>query len=399
MVKMHVLIIEAVLTGHHSGYLTHIAAAYMDAGHNVTVTAIQRDAAHPAIDRLKTQFGDAFSVMPLDDAKYDAALHSRLGKPGSELALRRLFGQAYSVVHRAKAVDYVFLPYLDYCLFALGLLGSPFGLTQWGGICMRPSFHYKHFGVSAPTPKLAATKRTLFLRLLRSKTLKSLYTIDELLHRFVSERHSHWTERLQYVPDPAELNGSHTYESAREAFGIPNGAVVVLVYGALDGRKGMDVLVTAMSSPGVPSTLQLLVAGKQSASIQLFMQTPIVQTLTRDGRCHVINCFVDAKIEQMVFSASDIVWLGYRNHYSMSGVLILSEIAGKPIIGTKEGLIGWFIKNRNLGSAVDITNQAEIRTELIKISTTDKNKLKDNGSYTAKTHTWVNLTSKVTKII
>ena len=83
----------------------------------------------------------------------------------------------------------------------------------------------------------------------------------------------------------------------------------------------------------------------------------------------------------------------------MSGVLILSEIAGKPIIGTKEGLIGWYIKNRNLGSAVDITNQAEIRTELIKISTTDKNKLKDNGSYTAKTHTWVNLTSKVTKII
>ena len=68
MVKMHVLIIEAVLPGHHSGYLTHIAAAYMDAGHNVTVTAIQRDAAHPAIDRLKTQFGDAFSVMPLDDA-------------------------------------------------------------------------------------------------------------------------------------------------------------------------------------------------------------------------------------------------------------------------------------------------------------------------------------------
>ncbi|MCM2342310.1 glycosyltransferase [Rhodoferax sp.] len=361
---MHVLIVEAALTGHHSGYLGRIATAYMEAGHTITVTVLHRDAAHPAIDRLKMQFGEAFNVVPLDDAKYEAALHSHLGEAGRELALRRLFGQAYRFVHKAKPVDYVFLPYLDYCLYALGLLGAPFGPTQWGGICMRPSFHYGRYGVIAPKPKLANVKRALFLKLLRSKTLKSVYTIDELLHRYVAEWHTQWAHRLQYVPDPAELKGSHTYESARQALGIPDGAVVVLVYGAIDERKGLDVLVEAMCSPEVPKTLHLLVAGRQSAAIQPLMQSAQISSLTQEGRCHVINSFVDDAVEQMVFSATDIVWLGYRNHYAMSGVLVLSAIAGKPVIATQDGLIGWYTTIKNLGRTVNIKKLNQIISAL-----------------------------------
>lgn len=364
---MHVLIIEAALTGHHSGYLERIAAAYMEAGHSVTATVLQRDATHPAIDRLKARFSGAFTVLPLDDVKYDAAFHSRFGEPGRELALRRLFGRAYHVVHQTKPVDYVFLPYLDYCLYALGLLGSAFGLTQWGGICMRLSFHYSDYGVIAPKPKLANVKRTLFLKLLRSKTLKSAYTIDELLHRFVDERHTPWAQRLQYVPDPAELKGSHTYESGRQALGIPDGAVVILVYGAIDGRKGLDVLVGAMGSPDVPKTLHLLVAGRQSTDIQFLMQSAQFNTLMQQGRCHVINSFVDDAMEQMVFAATDIVWLGYRNHYTMSGVLVLAALSGKIILGTEQGLIGWYVNEKHLGCVVDANNIISVKTEIIRL--------------------------------
>ena len=364
---MHVLIIEAALTGHHPGYLGRIAAAYMEAGHTVTVTVLRRDASHPAIDRLKTQFGDEFNVLPLDDTKYDAALHSRLGESGRELALRRLFGQAYRTVQQVKSVDYVFLPYLDYCLYALGLLGSPFGSTQWGGICMRPSFHYRHFGVIAPTPKLANIKRALFLRLLQSKTLKSVYTIDELLHRYVAARHSQRAHRLQVVPDPAELNGNHTYESARQVLGVPAGALVVLVYGAITRRKGLEVLLEAISRAEVPKTLHLLVVGQQSADIKLLMQSSQVSVLMAQERCHVIDNFVDDAIEQMVFTGTDIVWLGYRNHFAMSGVLVLAALSKKIILGTQQGLIGWHIKEKQLGCTVDINDVSKVCINLIKL--------------------------------
>ena len=394
---MHVLIVEAALSGHHSGYLGRIAAAYMEAGHTVTVTVLRRDASHPAIDRLKTQFGDAFNVLPIDDTKYDAALHSRLGEAGRELALRRLFGQAYRTVQQVKPVDYVFLPYLDYCLYALGLLGSPFGPTQWGGICMRPSFHYRYFGVIAPTPKLANIKRALFLRLLQSKTLKSVYTIDELLHRYVTERHSQRAHRLQYVPDPAELKGSHTYESARQALGIPDGAVVVLVYGAIDERKGLDVLVEAMSHPFAPKTLHLLVAGRQSAAIQPLMQSTQVSALTQEGRCHVINDFVEDAVEQMVFAASDIVWLGYKKHFVMSGVLVLSAMAGKPVIANKEGLIGWYVKRNNLGVCVESDNALQVidAFHYINNSKKSRDKEKNLSQVVIACHDWSMLILKI----
>lgn len=388
---MHILIIEAALTGHHSGYLERIAAAYMMAGHSVTATVLQRDTSHLAIGRLKSKFGSAFHVVPLDDGKYDAALRSRLGEPGREIALRKIFGQSYCAIHKENPVDYVFLPYMDYCLYALGLLGSPFGLTQWGGICMRPSFHYEHYGVIAPKPKLANVKRALFLKLLRSKTLKSVYTIDELLHRFVVERHATCSQRLRYVPDPAELNGSHTYESARQELGIPDGAVVVLVYGAIDGRKGLDVLVEAISSVEVPKTLHLLVVGRQSAAIKPLMQSTHVNALTQEGRFHIINRFVDDAMEQMVFAASDIVWLGYRNHYAMSGVLVLASIAGKKIIATQDGLIGWYVREKNIGSVINIHVKYEIVSELIEFNSfKNSNKITCQSEFVIP-HTWNNL--------
>lgn len=393
---MHVLIIEAALTGHHSGYLERIAAAYMEAGNSVTATVLQRDTSHPAIGRLQSKFGTAFNVVPLDDARYDAALRSRLGESGREVALRQMFGQSYRAVQQVKPVDYVFLPYLDYCLYALGLLGSPFGPTQWGGICMRPSFHYENYGVIAPRPKLANVKRALFLKLLRSKTLKSVYTIDELLHRFVAERHAPWTHRLQYVPDPAELKGSHTYESARKALGIPGGAVVVLVYGAIDGRKGLDALVEAMSSPEVPKTLNLLVAGRQSAAIQPLMQSTQVSTLMQDGRCHVINSFVDDAVEQMVFAASDIVWLGYRNHYAMSGVLVLAAISGKPVIATQDGLIGWYTRERELGLAIDIKSARQLVDALQSLVPDRHGKVRKMDKKILTQHDWANLVAAIT---
>jgi len=357
---MHILIIEAALTGHHSGYLERIAAAYMDAGHSVSVTVLQGNAKHLAIERLKSTYGAAFNVVPLNDAKYQAALHSSMGEPGRELALRRMFGKAYSVVHQSNPVDYVFIPYLDYCLYALGLLGSPFGSAQWGGICMRPSFHYSQFGVIAPKPKLAKVKHTLFLRLFRSKTLKAVYTIDELLHRFVAEQHPQWVHRLQYVPDPAELNGSHTYKSARQELGIPDEAVVVLVYGAIDERKGLDVLVEALRNPDVSKTLYLLVVGKQASAIQPLMTSPQFSNLSENKRCHVINSYVDEVVQQMVFTASDVVWLGYRNHYSMSGVLVMAAVAGKAVIASQDGLIGWYTRKQGLGISIDTRNLCQV---------------------------------------
>ena len=392
---MHILILEAAMTGHHSGYIERIAAAYLEKGHSVTATVLRRDVMNPFNDRLKSRFGNAFKLLPLDDVKYDVTLKSMFGECGRELALRQLFGHVYRSVHKVKPVDYVFLPYLDYCLYAFGLLGSPFGCTQWGGICMRPSFHYGDYGVIAPKPKLANVKRALFLKLLRSKNLKSVYTIDELLHRFVRERHTAWAHRLQYVPDPAELNGSNTYESARLTLGIPKAAVVILVYGAIDERKGLHELFEALTNPLVPKSLHMMIAGRLSESVRPLMESTHVSRLIAEGRCHVIDGFLDDTLEQMVFVGADIVWLGYRNHYTMSGVLILAAIAGAPVLATQDGLIGWLVKEQELGLTIDINNPSQIIAGLKFFTSERSNQLTKINQKILNRHNWEKFTASI----
>jgi glycosyltransferase involved in cell wall biosynthesis len=361
---MHILLIEFALTGHHAGYLERVAMTYLHLGNHVTITVLGRELHHPSIDRLTAAFPDIFQVVVIDETEYSAAWNSRWGDAGREVALRRIIGQAYRLIQQTKPIDYVFLPYLDYCLYAIGLIGSPFGSTPWGGICMRPSFHYDKYEVAAPRPRFARVKRMLFLRLLGHVTLKCVFTIDQLLCQFIAEGYPALKGRVRYLADPAELHGNDTLETARHALTIPANAVVVLVYGAIDERKGLDALLAAIEHPDTPRDIHLLLVGRQSASIRALVDGHQFANLLEEGRCHVVNEFVDHAVEQRAFAAADVVWLGYRRHYGMSGVLVLAALSGVPVIATRDGLIGWFTRTQRLGASVSTTDSAQVASAL-----------------------------------
>jgi len=67
----------------------------------------------------------------------------------------------------------------------------------------------------------------------------------------------------------------------------------------------------------------------------------------------VLDRFIDSETEQDLFSACDVVWLGYKGHYGMSGVLVQAYRSGKPLIATADGLIGWFCRDGELGPVID----------------------------------------------
>jgi len=347
---MHVLIVEDVLTGHHSGYLARIASRYLTSGHIVTITVRKEFATHQSIVELEQHFSGALRVVSFTAMGSSRGLLRSFGKIGREIAFRNLVADTVRRIHAINPVDYVFLPYLDYCLYAVALLGSPFGSVSWGGICMRPSFHYQSLGVIAPRPNLGKVKRALFLKLLRSPSLKHLYTIDSLLFDYINVNYPRVSSRLEYAPDPAELTGSHTWKSARQTLGISDESVVILVYGTIDERKGIDTLIEALNHADSPKSIYLLVAGRQSPELrQLLSSFRNASTTEAEIRCKTIDAFIDSATEQQLFAAADAIWMGYRAHYNMSGVLMLSVAAKKPVIATEAGLIGWFTNKWQIG--------------------------------------------------
>lgn len=356
---MHILIIEPASSGHHFIYLEKIVTSYLKLGHQVTLCTPQSLHEHICIEKMLSASRNFLTVIDLSDKDYQERLKAKQSDIAREFYIRNVFKKTYQNANNRKHVDYVFLPYVDYCLYAIGLLGSPFGKTQWSAICMRPSFHHQSYGVITPRPRLSNFKQLLFLKVLSIKTLYKLFTIDEILARFINDKHPLLNKNIEYIPDPAELIGTHTYQSARIKLCIPEKAVVILVYGAIDERKGIRALIKALNSSNVSDDVYLLLVGRQSEEVKLFLSKEASKLLVQK-RYHELNDFVTDEDQQMVFAASDIVWLGYRNHFTMSGVLVLAAISETPIIGCTQGLIGWYTQEKKLGICIDTESHADV---------------------------------------
>ena len=73
------------------------------------------------------------------------------------------------------------------------------------------------------------------------------------------------------------------------------------------------------------------------------------EDITRRNRVILVDRYVNAQTECAALRACDIVWLAYDNHFTMSGVMVQAGQYSKPIVGRDLGLIGWYIRNREIG--------------------------------------------------
>ena len=378
---MHILILEAGLTGHHANYLEHIASTFLAQGHKLTISVREEHAANPLFSRLQARHPgrvDAKAIPPLPSW---TRVFARLGVVGSELSYWLMFKRFFQQLCVKDRVDHVFFPYLDYCLHATALLGSLCDQVLWSGICMRPSFHYSGTGVIAPKPKWRDIKERLFYRLLRQPSLHKLLTIDELLEQYARQKQPLCAQKLAFVPDPAELTNHYDRTSARHILNIPEQDYVILVYGAIDCRKGIEYLLAATRENAFPRNLTILVAGKQTLVFK--------DKLLREQKVISVDQYVDSATEEAVFRASDAVWLGYRSHYSMSGVLMLAAVAAKPVLATRNGLIGWLTRTYDLGISIDCEKTLEVERAVHALMEGQKFSVPNSGMQTIQArHSW-----------
>lgn len=379
---MHILILEAGLTGHHANYLERIATIFLAQGHRLTVCVRQEYSDHPLFARVQAQHPGRVDVKVMQPLRSWTQVLGRLGVVGSELSHWLMFKRSFEQLSNTDQVDHVFLPYLDYCLHATALLGSPCGNVSWTGICMRPSFHYSSAGVIAPKPKWRAIKERLFYRLLRQTSLNKLLTIDELLEQQTRRKCPLHTKKLAFVPDPAELTNNFDRISARNQLGIPEQDFVILVYGAIDGRKGVEHLLAGVRNKLFQKNLKILVMGRHTPALK--------EKLLNEPKVLSIDGYVDTATEEAGFRAADAVWMGYNAHYGMSGVLVLAAVAAKPVLATQNGLIGWMTRRYALGTVINCENSCEVAEAIHILLAAPCSDLPNTGMQNVRMrHTWI----------
>lgn len=354
MTKDTVLVIEPDFSGHRWRYAEWAAQACIGAGYQCVIVTASANATHPLAQRLVAGNGtDATADLQISfvDPPADA------GRPGlgslSYVRFFRHFQHIYRTISREYHVVQVVVPYVDYFFYALPVLGSPFGSTPWLGITMRATFHHHEAGVRAPRrPLVNAVKGQLFRRAIRTSGLKTLLTIDPTLADWCAQSPASGAgpgaAPVRYLADPCPEAAPLDPWAAREQLGLAAYGQFVLVYGAISERKGIFELVDALAARDDAPTL--VIAGAQDMDVR----SPLLRALTQLTPAPVVmDRFIDTDTEQALFSACDIIWLGYKGHYGMSGVLVQAYRFGKPLIATADGLIGWFCRDGELGPVID----------------------------------------------
>lgn len=353
------MLFEPHCSGHRMQYVKWIARSAVADGYDVQLATFPESLSHPLYLAMQEECQGRVKVMilPGNEELRKGRLLDRCGLSNlvkRELTYRRSYATFFRQLLPHQRPDFVFVPYLDYCSHAVALLGSPFGEVTWGGIVMRPSFHLEPMGIPGPYSRLHRIKEKLFLRLFRDKRLKALFSIDEALVRYVQQIRPGLSKRLRFLPDPAELSGTVPRESSRQRLGIPDDAMVVLVYGSLTLRKGIDTLLRAAEEHNFPREVHILLAGRQDREVRALLLSSPAKALREAGRLHEQDRFLSEEDEYMVFKASDVVWLGYRGHYAMSGVLVQAGMMGLPVVACAEGVVGWLTLKHELGVAVSV---------------------------------------------
>jgi len=356
---LNIALIEPFLTGHRGEYLRWIVRALLLRGHRVFIATLEQSLKHPAAQGSLIEYGKGVSIVTESVPRTFGVSRNLLHMADTTIAFRTVFKRLYHKIRIGAEIDFAFLPFLDYCTYAIAIAGSPFKDTPWGGIVMRPAFHHSAFGISPP--RFAdPLKQKLFFRLLRNRYLRRVLTIDPTLHKYIAGVESESTERLMFVPDPSDVSRSLSQQHAKMLLDVPVQAPLLLVYGTLSGKKGIIELLHAAQQSSFPSDMHILLAGLQSEEIRMICQSDGTARMRNKGQLHTMDRFLDKTEESTVFSAADMVWIGYRNHFQMSGVLVQAGKMGLPVIACEEGLIGWLTKQHQSGIVVSVSRPDSI---------------------------------------
>ncbi len=160
-------------------------------------------------------------------------------------------------------------------------------------------------------------------------------------------------DRVCLIPEPVEHMDAIDSTEARRRLGIPVGGRYVACLGALDGRKGVDLLIRAFGQAGLNRDDRLLLLGGASEEIRLLLEKDFGD-LVDDQRIVVIDRYVSQEELEAGLFAADLICTPYPNHLTSSGFVVRAAAAGKPVLASDVGWMGQMVPRYELGMVCNV---------------------------------------------
>lgn len=347
------IIFERNMIGHYPDHIRGLLEYRLRTdrgGELILVVPSEFQNRHPDVHALAVQaMNHGVRCVPIAESDYDS-----IKRTPAPLQPWIIWKCIKKYARRVKA-DSIFLLSID--SFQLPLLLEREPPCSVSGIYFRPTFHYSTYkltsgGISEQV--VACSKARVIRRLLEQPWIQRVLTLDALAAAYMREE---WgSSKVEPLAEPLRaFDASWGRPYARSAVGVQSERTALLLFGALTERKGLLAVLGALTvlSDELASKTCLLLTGWLEPRLRT-RTAKAVEILRSRGMQVVCRwSYVGESDLNVLMSAADIVLAPYLRHKGSSGVLVRSAAAGRPVLGSSYGLLGWMIRKHRLGVAVN----------------------------------------------
>lgn len=356
----NILIVESEYEGHYlTGYIKYILRCFKKKKYKITLL-ISEDAKKKAKGALKILRSEKveFNIETIENLKIRN--YSSIQLIFNQIRLYFAIKEKFRQINTFTKFDHIFLTSIQKFDKPLAFFGSPFQAVNFSGVYLGAKFHLCEYKISYESRYNYLSKK-FFKKLLGISSLQNIITNDHLLKKFLRKQNWKNSDKLKFLHDPKEFNFNFNKSYSRKKLGLPKKSILILVYGALIESKGITELLSIFKDSKLNKDIRIILAGKQFGKSKTFLlNNKFINNLKLENKLFIFNNWISEEKEALLFSATDIVWIGYKNYSFPSGVFYQAMQKCIPPLISNDGLIDNLNKEINVGYPINIYSSSNI---------------------------------------
>ena len=270
-------------------------------------------------------------------------------------------------VVKSAAIDHVILPAGDgvTACAALRKFRSPraYKQAEWETMLFRGRFAY-----ITPATLKEKVSTALGLAALRMSPMRVIHHMDPIIGEAILGRYPGMRGRFDIVPDPVDpMEAELTKREARRRLGLREEGRVVGCAGAIDVRKGSDLLISAFLKGLRDGRLKpddrLLLVGPHDQDLPI---TSEIAEARRTGHIVSIDRFVSDQEMSNGLSAMDVVATPYPSHIGSASIAIRAAAQQRPVLASAFGWLGALVPRFGLGNVCDVSDADAFASAIVR---------------------------------
>jgi glycosyltransferase involved in cell wall biosynthesis len=231
------------------------------------------------------------------------------------------------------------------------------------------SVYLVHGGIGYPTARSwkRRLQRWLFRRMIVSGPFDEVFLLDELMEAYARRQFDGQGRRHKaaFYLSPLPVAGGErtTPREARRRMGLEGRGQWIVMTGMIGRLRGVDRIVAGFLhylQRRPDDSARLLLAGPQDEWTRAYLASEPLAELVRRGRIKLIDHYLNDQEMYGYSACGDLMVVGTHNHTGRSSAILWAAAAGRPVVTTNTGCIGYVVERNGLGRTCDVADPAAL---------------------------------------